>query len=48
MKRNSLGRDRRVEQSANGDTVSIAGMHTEADDAPSELIHDDEHPVALQ
>jgi len=24
---------------AQGDTIDIAGMHTEADDAPSELIH---------
>ena len=29
-------------------TIDIAGMHAEADDAPSELIHDDEYPVALQ
>ena len=33
---------------AQGDTIDITGMDTEAYDAPSELIHDHEHPVALQ
>jgi hypothetical protein len=33
---------------ARGDTIDITGMHTETYDAPSELIHDHEHPVALQ
>ena len=33
---------------ARGDTIDITGMHTETYDALSELIHDHEHPVALQ
>jgi hypothetical protein len=32
---------------AQGDTIDITGMDTEAYDASRELIHDHEHPVAL-
>jgi hypothetical protein len=45
---NTLGRDGCVEHATEGDTINITGMYTEADNAPSELIHNDEHPVALQ
>jgi hypothetical protein len=31
-----------------GDTIYISSMDAKADDAPSELIHDDEYPVAIQ
>jgi len=31
-----------------GRTVHITGVHTKADDAPRELIHDHEHPVGLE
>ena len=31
-----------------GNTIDISGVHTETYDAPSELINDHEHPVALQ
>jgi len=44
----SLGGNGRVEHAAEGDTIDLTGMHTETDNAPCELIHDDEHPVALQ
>ncbi len=37
-----------VEHAAQGDTINVTGMYTEADNAPSELIHNDKHPVALQ
>jgi hypothetical protein len=33
---------------AQGDTIDIAGMDPKTDDATSELIHNDEYPVALQ
>lgn len=29
-------------------TVDLAGVHTETDDAPSERVHDDKDPVALE
>jgi hypothetical protein len=32
---------------AQGNSIDIAGVHTETCDAPSELMHDHEHPVAL-
>jgi hypothetical protein len=44
---NTLGRDGCLEHTAEGDTIHITGMYTEADNASSELIHYDEHPVAL-
>ncbi len=40
--------DRRVEHTTKRHAVYIAGMHSEADDPPSELIHNDENPVRLQ
>jgi hypothetical protein len=43
-----LGRNGANEHAAQRDTIDISSMHTEADDAPSELIHDDEYPAALQ
>ena len=45
---NAVGRARLVEQATQSDTIDVASMHAKADDAPSELIHDDAHPVALQ
>ena len=33
---------------AKGNTIDITGADTEPYDAPSELIHDHEHPVARQ
>jgi len=33
---------------AQGDTIDIARKDAKADDAPGELIHDDEYPVAHQ
>jgi hypothetical protein len=46
--RNTLDRDGRVEHTAEGDTNNIARMDAKADDAPSELIHDNAHSMALQ
>ncbi len=40
--------DRRVEHTTKRHAVYIAGMHSEADDPPRRLIHDDENPVHLQ
>ena len=45
---NTLGRNGCVEQPAQGTTIDIAGMDAKTDDAPGELIHDHEHPVAIQ
>jgi hypothetical protein len=45
---NALDRNCFVEHTAQGDTTDFAGMDAKADDAPSELVHDYEHPVALQ
>jgi len=45
---NTLGRGSFVEHAAEGDTIDIASVDAKTDDAPSELVHDDEHPVALQ
>ena len=45
---NTLLSESLVEHATQGDTIDIAGMDTQADDAPCELIHDHEHPVALQ
>jgi hypothetical protein len=33
-------RDGSIEHLAQGDSIDIAGMHTESDDAPGELVHD--------
>ena len=33
---------------AQGDTNDIAGIDAKAHDAPSELVHDHEHSVAIQ
>ena len=41
-------RDRLVEHAAQCDAIDISCVYTKADDAPSELVHDHEHPVALQ
>ncbi len=41
-------RDSLVEHATKGNTVDIASVDAKADDAPTELIHDNEHPVALQ
>jgi hypothetical protein len=46
--RSTLGRNRHVEHSTQRHTLDITCMHTETYHAPSELIHDQEHPVALQ
>ncbi len=39
--------DRLVEQATKRHAVYRAGMHTETDDPPSELIHNDKNPVRL-
>jgi len=44
----TLDRDSLVEQATQGDTVNIASMEPKADDAPRELVHYDERPMALQ
>ena len=46
--RNTLDRDSLVEHAAQRGTINIPGMHTKTNYAPCELIHDHEHPVALQ
>ena len=43
-----LGGDGCVEHSTQCQAIHIAGVCAEADDAPRELVHDHEHPVALQ
>jgi len=42
-----IGVDRSI-HSAQGNTVDIASVDTKSDDTPSELVHDHEHPVAIQ
>ncbi len=37
-----------VEHASQRDTIDIASLHTEADDPPRELVHDDNDPVGLQ
>ena len=37
-----------VKHAAQCDAVDICSVDAKADDAPSKLVHDDEHPVALQ
>ncbi len=41
-------RDRLIEHPTKGHTVYIVGVHTEADDPSSKLIHDNENPVRPQ
>ncbi len=36
-----------IEHAAKSSAINITGMNAESDDAPSELIHDDEYPVAV-
>lgn len=45
---NTLGRGSLVEHAAEGNTIDVASVDAKTDDAPRELVHDDEHPVALQ
>ena len=42
------GKNGLVEHATQVDTINITGVHAKANDAPRELIHDDEHPAALQ
>jgi hypothetical protein len=39
--------DHLIEHAAEGRTIDYAGLHGEADDAASELIHDEHHPVGF-
>ena len=45
---NTLIRNDPIEHAAQSDPIDIAGMHTEADNASRELVHHDQHPVAIQ
>ena len=38
--------DHLIEHAAEGRTIDDAGLHGEANDAASELIHNDHHPVS--
>ncbi len=44
----ALARNGAVEHAAQRDAVDIASVYSEANDSARELIHDDEHPVALE
>jgi len=46
--RNTLPGNGGVEQTAQGDTIDIAGVDAKANDTPRTLIHDKEHPVGFQ
>ena len=48
ISRSTKGCDSGVEHATKGDTVDIASMYTKSDDAPSELVHGHEYPVAIQ
>ena len=48
ISRSTKGCDSGVEHATKGDTVNITSMDTKSDDAPSELVHDHEYPVAIQ
>src|SRR5215207_129436 len=43
-----LARDDLIKHSADCSTINHAWLHSEADDAASELIHDDHHPVGSE
>ena len=40
--------DHLIEHAAERRTIDYPGLHSEADDAASELIHDDHYPMALE
>jgi hypothetical protein len=44
----TLSRNGGVEHPTEGNTIDVPRMYAKADNAPSELIHDHKHPVALQ
>ena len=48
MFRNTVGWDSFVEHSTQGHTIDMTSMYAKADDGPSELVHDHEHPVGVE